>query len=80
MFDEEERQFYEIRMQAMIDQESKIVSAREIAREEGWHKGRQEGILQAACNFLDLLDDEAIATRTGLSLDRIRTLREETNK
>ncbi len=84
MFNEEERQVYEIRMQAMIDQESKIASAREIAREEGREegreKGRQEGILQVARNFLDLLDDEAVAARTGLSLDTIKTLRKETNK
>ena len=43
MFDEEERQIYEVRMQALADVESKIDSAREKAAREGLEQGRREG-------------------------------------
>lgn len=44
MFDEEERQVYETRMQALADVESKIASAEEIGMKRGMEKGMEEGV------------------------------------
>lgn len=38
-------------------------------------EGREEGILMVARNLLDVLDDEAIAVKTGLSPERVAALR-----
>lgn len=43
MFDEEERLVYEIRMQSLLEIESKIASAEEKGRVEGRLVGTQEG-------------------------------------
>jgi predicted transposase/invertase (TIGR01784 family) len=79
MFNEEERQIYEVRMQAYADVESRIGSAfdhgfdrgKEIGREVGWLEARRE----LARNFLNILDDETIASKTGLSVDEVVSLR-----
>ena len=44
MFDEEERQVYETRMQALADVESKIASAEEIGMRRGMEKGIEKGM------------------------------------
>jgi len=95
MFDEEERQIYEVRMQEYADVESRIGSAfdhgfdhgMEIGRdegikegrEEGKKEGREEGWLEArrelARNFLNILDDETIASKTGLTVAEVVSLR-----
>ncbi len=71
MFNEEERHIYEIRMQALLDIESKIISA--------WDKGIEEGMkreqLKIAQSLLDILDLETIALKTGLSVEEIAQLR-----
>jgi predicted transposase/invertase (TIGR01784 family) len=43
--------------------------------EQGLVQGRAEGHEEIARNLLDVLDDETIATKTGLSVDRIKLLR-----
>ena len=73
MFDEDERQVYETRMQVIADQESKIASA----EEKGEERGEQRGVLRVAQNLLDILDDAAISEKTGLPIDDVRKLREE---
>jgi predicted transposase/invertase (TIGR01784 family) len=95
MFDEEERQIYEVRMQEYADVESRIGSAfdhgfdhgMEIGRdegikegrEEGKKEGREEGWLEArrelARNFMNILDDETIASKTGLTVAEVVSLR-----
>ena len=87
MFDEEERQIYEVRMQAYADVESRIDSAfdhgKEVGRDEGIKKGREEGKKEGrdetrrelARNLLNILDDETIASKTGLSVDDVVALR-----
>lgn len=67
MFDEEERQVYETRMQALADVESKIASAIE--------KGRQAEREAIARQLLDVLDDATIAAKTGLSASDVARLR-----
>ncbi|MFZ4526175.1 MAG: DUF4351 domain-containing protein, partial [Chlorobium sp.] len=44
MFDEEERQVYDVRMQSLADVESKIASAEEKGMEKGVEIGREQGI------------------------------------
>ncbi|XOF35171.1 MAG: Rpn family recombination-promoting nuclease/putative transposase [Candidatus Electrothrix sp. YB6] len=72
LFDEDEREIYEARRQAIIDQESKIASALKAGMEQGMEKG----ILQVARNLLDILDDAGIAEKTGLSLSAVQKLRQ----
>ncbi|MEW6220415.1 MAG: cytosolic protein [Thermodesulfobacteriota bacterium] len=44
-------------------------------REQGVELGRREALRAVAVNLMDLLDDEAIAQRTGLPLEEVRQLR-----
>ena len=99
MFDEEERQVYEVRMQALADVESKIVSALELGMQRGMEKGIKQGIKKGieqgisqgmekgietgrqaereaiARQLLEVLDDETLANKTGLSVLEIQQLR-----
>ncbi|MGR8934557.1 MAG: Rpn family recombination-promoting nuclease/putative transposase [Gammaproteobacteria bacterium] len=85
LFDEEERLIYEVRMQALAEVESKIVSAEEKGRREGKleglqkgiAKGKREAVLQLAISLLEVLDSETIAAKTGLSRAEIDALRQE---
>jgi len=83
LFDDDERQIYETRMQALADVESQISSA----WDKGWLEGREEGIekgieagiekekLNLARSLLDILDVETIAFKTGLSQKEIEQLK-----
>ena len=63
-------------------QEGKRISELQTAKldgiEEGMKKGIQKGILTVAKNLLDVLDDETISLKTGLSIKTIEQLRKET--
>ncbi|ACF44149.1 hypothetical protein Ppha_1928 [Pelodictyon phaeoclathratiforme BU-1] len=69
MFDEEERQVYEVRKQSLVEAESKIASA----LEKGMEKGREEGV-NAASKAIVLnmagkgIDMNTIADFTGLNM------------
>jgi predicted transposase/invertase (TIGR01784 family) len=88
MFNEEERQIYEIRMQTYADVESRIGSAFDHGKEVGMDEGRKEGREEAwkearrelARNLLNILDDETIASKTGLSVDEVVSLRTSHNQ
>lgn len=45
------------------------------SREEAYEDGIEKGILEVAKKLLDILDDETIATKTGLAVEKIRELR-----
>jgi predicted transposase/invertase (TIGR01784 family) len=91
MFDEDERQVYEVRMQTMAGIKSQIASAEEkglrqgeerglaIGLKKGIGKGIEKGIekgkIHLATNLLDILDDETIAQKTGLSPKKVKKLR-----
>lgn len=79
LFDEEERLVYEVRMQALAEVESKIVSAEEKGLKEGlkqgFEQGRREAVLALAESLLDVLDAETVAAKTGLTLAEIEALR-----
>ena len=76
MFNEEERQIYEIRMQTYADVESRIGSAFDHGKEVGRDETRRE----LARNLLNILDDETIASKTGLSVDEVVSLRTHRNQ
>jgi len=48
----------------------------EEGREEGREEGKKEKAVEIAKNLLDVLDDETIAKKTGLSIEEIRELRD----
>ena len=43
-------------------------------------EGREEGKLEVAKNLLDILDDETISKKTGLSIEKIKKLRNPDTK
>lgn len=51
------------------------VSALNKAKEEGREEGAKNKSTEIAKNLLDVLDDETIAVKTGLSLEEIKELR-----
>lgn len=83
MFNEEERQIYETRMQALLDIESKIISAWDKGIKAGIEQGVKQGIkagmkreqLKIAQSLLEILDIETIAMKTGLSVEEIAQLK-----
>ena len=48
---------------------------REEGKKEGREEGREEGKLEIAKNLLDILDDETISLKTGLTIECINNLR-----
>ena len=54
------------------------------ARAEGEARGEARGEVKSqtviAKNLLDILDDETIAQKTGLSMDEVRKLRHDASK
>ena len=79
--DESQRELYEMRSKILKDK----VSALNEAERKGIEKGRKEGIekgikqrnIEIAKNLLDVLDDETISLKTGLTIEKIQQLRKE---
>ena len=63
----EARMAYEARQAEIMDQLTREKSAKE--------EGKEEGIKEVAKNLLDLLDDETISAKTGLSVEFVKGLR-----
>lgn len=78
--DEKARMAYEARDMEIHDQKTRIKSAREKGIKEGMEKGMEKGVkkgkIDVARNLLDILDDETIALKTGLSIEEIKKLRQ----
>jgi len=78
-FSRDERQAYEDSLKHLRDMTNVIETARlegkEEGRAEGEAKGRLAEKLEIARSLLNLLDDETIAEKTGLSLNEIAKLR-----
>jgi predicted transposase/invertase (TIGR01784 family) len=71
MFNEEERQVYEVRMQSLADVESKIASA----EEKGLEKGREETKKQTVINaYRAGLELEMIGKVSGLNRDAVEEI------
>jgi predicted transposase/invertase (TIGR01784 family) len=73
----EELEDLERREMFIYDQQGAVALGREEGREEGRQEGKKEEQRAIAKKLLTLLDDEAIAGTTGLSLEVVRELREE---
>ena len=81
---EKYRLYYEARLKALLDETSRL----QTARDEGLEQGIQQGLeqrkmqrdLEIAKNLLDILDDETIAFKTGLPVPTVRQIREDANK
>ena len=65
--------YYEARLKSLLDEKSRL----QTARDEGLEEGRMQRDLEIAKNLLDVLDDEMISLKTGLPVLTIRQLREE---
>ena len=65
----EERALYLSREMALHDEATRLDDAKE--------EGRAEKGLESAKNLLDVLDDETISLKTGLTIEKIQQLRKE---
>ncbi len=74
--DEEVRKTYFERHRIMLEE----INALDTARDRGIQEGIQQGEIKTVIAFLDLLDDDVIALKTGLDIEVIRNLRKTHNK
>ncbi|MGL5066201.1 MAG: hypothetical protein ACRC6T_00030 [Sarcina sp.] len=72
----EEKVIYDMRQKAVHDEANALYSAREQGIEQGKEQGKEEAMIEVAKNILDVLDDETISIKTGLSIVEVRKLRE----
>ncbi len=76
---DKERERYEKRFESLLEQNSLLANAERKGLQKGIEKGKKEGAKQEkiliAKNLLDVLDDEIISNKTGLSLKEIKELR-----
>lgn len=85
----EEREIYEDDLKALMDYRAQIKTAERNGRIEGKKEGIKEGIekgiekgkiqqkVDIAKKLLDILDDETISIKVGLSIDEIKKLRDK---
>lgn len=77
--DDSQRQLYEMRSKTLKDKISALNEAERKGIQEGIKKGREEGIkqrtIELAKNLLDVLDNETISLKTGLSVSKVEELR-----
>ena len=84
---DKERERYEKRFESLLEQNSLLANAErkglQKGLQKGIEKGKKEGLkegenrkaIEIAINLLDILDDETISKKTGLSLKEITELR-----
>ncbi len=60
--------------------EKGLEKGRKEGLEEGLGKGLERGVKKVAASLLDILDDETISLKTGLSVEEVRRLRNEPAK
>ena len=80
---DKERERYEKRFESLLEQNSLLANAERKGLQKGLEKGKKEGLKEGAKkekiliakNLLDVLDDETISNKTGLSLKEIKELR-----
>ena len=75
-----ERELYYLREKSLRDEISALANAKEQGLKEGLKQGLFEGKLESARSFLDILDDDTIATKLNIDVDIIKKLRTETLK
>ena len=74
--DDKQREFYNMRANSLRDKISEL----DAVEKKGLERGIEEGKKEVAINLLDVLDDETISLKTGLSIEIIKTLRIENKK
>ena len=72
-----ERELYYLREKSLRDEISALANAKEKGLKEGLKQGLFEGKLESARSFLDILDDDTIATKLKIDVDIIKKLRIE---
>ncbi|MCK5917897.1 MAG: PD-(D/E)XK nuclease family transposase [Cocleimonas sp.] len=83
--DEDEQFAYQLDLKARLDYKNVMDYAREEAKKEGKVEGKAEGKaegkieekIELAKNLLDILDNETIADKTGLSIETVKRLQQE---
>ncbi|WP_312258173.1 Rpn family recombination-promoting nuclease/putative transposase [Romboutsia ilealis] len=75
-----ERELYYLREKSLRDEISALANAEEKGLKEGLKQGLLEGKLESARSFLDILDDDTIATKLNIDVNIIKKLRIETLK
>ena len=83
--DRKERERYEKRRESRLNEISALSYAEEKGIQKGIEKGVKQGLeqgakqekIEIAKNLLDVLDDETISLKTGLSLEEVEKLREK---
>ena len=71
--DKEQREIYEMRAKILKDK----VSALNEAERKGREKGERNKAIEIAKKLLDVLNDETISLKTGLTIKEITRLRQE---
>ena len=71
----EQREIYEMRSKILKDKVSALNEAERKGIEEGIKKGIRQRTIELAKNLLDVLDNETIALKTGLTIEEINELR-----
>ena len=72
-----ERELYYLREKSLRDEISALANAKEKGLKEGLKQGLFDGKLESARSFLDILDDDTIATKLNIDVDIIKKLRIE---
>lgn len=83
--DLEKREFFVQDMARLVEQavakaEKKATEKAEKNAEKALEKGHKEGVETVARQLLDILDDETISQKSGLTVDQVRTLRQTAAK
>lgn len=73
--DKEQREIYEMRSKILKDKVSALNEAERKGIEQGIKKGIRQRTIELAKNLLDVLDNETIALKTGLTIEEINELR-----
>ena len=73
--DKEQREIYEMRLKILKDKISALNEAERKGIEQGIKQGVKQGKIEVAKNLLDVLDNETISIKTGLSIDEVEALR-----
>ncbi len=71
----EQREIYEMRSKILKDKVSALNEAERKGIEQGIKKGIRQRTIELAKNLLDVLDNETIALKTGLTIEEINELR-----
>jgi predicted transposase/invertase (TIGR01784 family) len=75
--DKEEREMYENELKRLRDHIAEMKTAEIRGMEKGMEKGEKKKAIEIARNLLDVLDDETISIKTGLTIEEVKGLRDK---